>query len=346
MAHWAGSLPSQMDVRCSNLRGMRKKICENVIEAIGNTPIIRLNKIGKGLKTEIFVKLETTNPGGSIKDRIAPFIIDAAEKSGALKPGGTIVEATSGNTGMGLAMVGIVRGYKCICVMSSKQSEDKVNMLRAMGVEVVVCPSDVEPEDPRSYYSVADRLAKERPNAFLANQYHNPANGEAHYKTTGPEIWEQMDGKLDYYVAGVGTGGTISGTSKFLKEKNPKLRTIGIDPVGSILTEYKRTGKMSEAHSYLIEGVGEDIIPGNVKFEYIDEFVQVNDQDAIAMLHRLAKEEGLFVGSSCGLAVAGAIKAAEKLNGGRMLVILPDGGSKYLGKFFNAKWLEEKGIKV
>ncbi|MGE3262392.1 MAG: PLP-dependent cysteine synthase family protein [Bacteriovoracia bacterium] len=323
-----------------------RKICNNVLEAIGDTPIVRLNNITKGLKTEIFAKLEFTNPGGSIKDRIAPFIIEAAEKSGQLKPGGTIVEATSGNTGMGLAMVAVVKGYKCVCVMSSKQSQDKVNALRAVGVEVVVCPSEVGPEDPRSYYSVAKRLANEIPNAFLGNQYNNPANFEAHYTKTGPEIWEQMEGKIDYYVAGVGTGGTVSGTSKFLKEKNPKLVTIGVDPVGSILTDFKRTGKIVEAKSYLIEGVGEDIIPDNVRFNYIDEFEQVNDQDAITMLHRLAKQEGIFAGSSCGMAVAGAIQAAKKLNGGRMLVILPDSGSKYLGKFYNDAWLKEKGISV
>lgn len=325
---------------------MRRKPFNNVIEAIGDTPIVRLNKLAKGLKCEVLVKLEFANPGGSIKDRIAPFIIDAAEKSGALKPGGTIVEATSGNTGMGLAMAAAIKGYKCVFVMSSKQSQDKVNMLKAMGAEVIVCPADVEPDDPRSYYSVAKREAATRPNAILGNQYDNPANGEAHYKTTGPEIWEQMEGKIDYYAAGVGTGGTISGISRYLKEKNPKLKTFGIDPVGSILTEFKRSGKMSEAHSYLIEGVGEDIIPANVKFEYIDEFVQVNDQEAIRAMHRLAKEEGLFVGSSCGLAVAGALKAAAKLDGGRMLVILPDGGSKYLSKFYNEAWLAEKGITL
>lgn len=325
---------------------MRKKICDNVLEAIGHTPIVRLNKISHGLKTEVFAKLEFTNPGGSIKDRIAPFLIEDAERTGRLKPGGTIVEATSGNTGMGLAMAAVVKGYKCVCVMSSKQSADKVNALKAMGCEVVVCPSEVGPDDPRSYYSVAKKLAQDIPNAILGNQYNNPANFEAHYRTTGPEIWEQMDGKLDYYVAGVGTGGTVSGTSKYLKEVNPKLKTIGIDPIGSILTDFHRTGKMVEAKSYLIEGVGEDIIPDNVKFEYIDEFVQVNDQEAITMLHRLAKEEGIFAGSSCGLAVAGAIKAAEKLGGGRMLVMLPDSGSKYLGKFFNEAWLKEKGIRV
>jgi cystathionine beta-synthase len=323
-----------------------RKICNNVLEAIGDTPIVRLNNITKGLKAEVFVKLEYTNPGGSIKDRIAPFIIDAAEKSGELKPGGTIVEATSGNTGIGLAMVAITKGYKCVCVMSSKQSQDKVNALKAMGAEVIVCPSDVGPTDPRSYYSVAKRLSQEIPNAFLGNQYNNPANFEAHYKTTGPEIWEQMEGKLDYYVAGVGTGGTVSGTSQFLKEKNPNLKTIGIDPVGSILSDYKRTGKIVEAKSYLIEGVGEDILPDNVRFNLIDEFEQVNDQEAISMLHRLAKEEGIFAGSSCGMAVAGAIKAAKKLTGGRMLVILPDGGSKYLSKFYNDAWLKEKGISV
>lgn len=324
---------------------MRKPV-KNVLEAIGDTPIVRLNRMAEGLKTEIYVKLEFTNPGGSIKDRIAPFIINEAVKSGKLKPGGTIVEATSGNTGMGLAMAAAVYGYKCIFVMSSKQSVDKQNALKAMGAEVVVCPAEVGPEDPRSYYSVAKRLAAERPNAILGNQYDNPANGEAHYRTTGPEIWEQMEQKLDYYVAGVGTGGTVSGTSRFLKEVNPKLKTIGIDPVGSILTDYHRTGKKVEAQSYLIEGVGEDIIPGNVKFEFIDEFVQVNDQEAITALHRLAKEEGIFCGSSCGMAVAGALKYAKKLNGGRMLVILPDGGGKYLGKFFNDEWLKSKGINV
>lgn len=322
------------------------RIFNNVLDAIGNTPIVRLNNITKGLSAEVFVKLEYANPGGSIKDRIAPFIVDAAEKSGKLKPGGTIVEATSGNTGMGLAMVAAVRGYKCVCVMSSKQSVDKQNALKAMGAEVVVCPSDVGPTDPRSYYSVAKKIVAETPNAVLGNQYDNPANGETHYKTTGPEIWEQMGHRLDFYVAGVGTGGTVSGTSRFLKEVNPKLKTIGIDPVGSILTEYHRTGKMAEAAPYLIEGVGEDIIPDNVKFNLIDEFVQVSDQEAITMLHRLAKEEGIFAGSSSGMAVAGALKYAKKLSGGRLLVIIPDSGSKYLGKFYNEAWLKEKGIQV
>ncbi len=322
------------------------RIFDNVIDAIGNTPIVRLNAVTKGLTAEIFVKLEFANPGGSIKDRIAPFIVEQAEKSGKLKPGGTIVEATSGNTGMGLAMIAAVKGYKCVCVMSSKQSADKQNMLKAMGVEVVVCPADVAPTDPRSYYSVAKKIAAERPNAVLGNQYDNPANGAAHSMTPGPEIWEQMGHRLDFYVAGVGTGGTVSGTSRYLKEVNPKLKTIGIDPVGSILTDFHRTGKMVEAHPYLIEGVGEDIIPDNVKFKLIDDFVQVSDQESITMLHRLAKEEGIFAGSSSGMAVAGAVKYAKKLSGGRMLVIIPDNGSKYLSKFFNEAWLQEKGIQV
>ncbi len=323
-----------------------KKICATVVDAIGQTPIIRLNRMAEGLKTEVYVKLEATNPGGSIKDRIGPFIIEDAEKRGVLKPGGTIVEATSGNTGVGLAMVAIMKGYKCVFVMSDKQSVDKVNTLKALGAEVVICPSDVGPEDPRSYYSVALRLSKEIPNAILGNQYNNEANWQAHYKTTGPEIWEQMDGKIDYYAAGVGTGGTVSGISKFLKEKNPKLKTFGIDPVGSILKEYHETKKLGEAKPYLIEGVGEDIIPENVKFNLIDEMIDVTDQEAVTALHRLAKQEGIFVGSSSGMAVAGALKAAKKLNGGRMLVILPDGGGKYLAKFFNPQWLKSKGLTV
>lgn len=324
----------------------KRQVFDNVVQAIGNTPIVRLNHISAGLAPTIYVKLEMTNPGGSVKDRIGPFIVKDAEDRGLLKPGGTIVEATSGNTGVGLCLVAIQKGYKMVAVMSSKQSADKVNILKSLGAEVVICPSDVEPDDPRSYYSVARQLATERPNAVLANQYHNGANGAAHYATTGPEIWSQMDGEIDYYCAGVGTGGTISGISKFLKEKNPKVRTIGIDPIGSILTEYHRSGKMSEAKNYLIEGIGEDIIPENVKFNVIDEFVQVNDQESITALHRLAKEEGIFAGASSGAAVAGALKAAQKLPKGNMLIILPDGGGKYLSKFYNPDWLKANGIKV
>lgn len=325
---------------------MKRGVYNNVLEAIGNTPLVKLNKIINGFAGEVYVKLEAANPGGSIKDRIAPFIIADAEKSGRLKPGGTIVEATSGNTGIGLAMAAITKGYKCVAVMSDKQSMDKVNILKSYGVDVVMCPAEVEPEDPRSYYKVAERLSREIPNAVLGNQYNNMANTEAHYRTTGPEIWDQLDGKVDYYLAGVGTGGTISGTSKFLKEKNGKLMTIGVDPKGSILKEYHETGKIGKAHSYLIEGMGEDFLPANVCFPLIDKFVQVTDQEAITAMHRLVREEGIFCGASGGAAIAGMIKILPELKPGRMVVILPDNGTKYIGKFYNAEWLKSKGIQV
>ena len=324
----------------------KKKICDSVIEAIGNTPIIRLNKIVAGLAPTIYVKWEGTNPGGSIKDRIAPFIVNDYEKRGVLRPGGTLVEATSGNTGLGLAICAIQKGYKMVVTLSSKQSMDKVNILKAMGVEVHICPSEVGPDHPESYHSVAQRLSETIPNAVLANQYHNPMNAQAHYETTGPEIWEQMDGKIDWFVAGVGTGGTISGCAKFLKEKNPKIRSIGIDPVGSLLADFHRTKQKVEVAKYLIEGIGTDIIPANVHFQYIDEMVQVGDQDAIAALHLLSKKEGIFAGSSSGSAIAGALRVAKKLPQGNMVVILPDGGMKYLAKFYNPDWLAANGIQV
>lgn len=324
----------------------KSRVYENVVAAIGNTPIVRLNRLSTGLAPTIYVKLEACNPGGSVKDRIAPYIVKDAEARGLLKPGGTIVEATSGNTGVGLCLLAIQRGYKMVAVMSSKQSVDKVNILKAFGAEVVMCPAEVEPDDPRSYYSVAKRLSEEIPNAVLANQYHNSANAQAHYETTGPEIWSQMDGDLDYYVAGVGTGGTISGVSRFLKEKKPSLRSYAVDPIGSILTDYHRSKKIVEAGSYLIEGIGEDIIPANVHFQHINEFVQVNDQESITALHRLAREEGIFAGASCGAAIAGALKTAAKLGPGNMLVILPDSGHKYLGKFYNPEWLKKNGIEI
>lgn len=324
----------------------KKNVYDSVIAAIGHTPIIKLNRIVGGLKPTIYVKWEGTNPGGSIKDRIGPFIVEDYEKRGILKPGGTIVEATSGNTGMGLAICAIQKGYKMVVTLSSKQSMDKVNILRAMGVTVHICPCEVGPDHPDSYHSVAKRLANEIPNAVLANQYHNPMNAYAHYVTTGPEIWEQMDGQIDYFVAGVGTGGTISGCAKFLKEKNPKIRSFGIDPVGSLLAEYHRTKKVGTAERYLIEGIGTDIIPGNVHFQYIDEMVAINDQEAISGLHLLAKGEGIFAGSSSGSAIAGALKIAAHLPGGNMIVILPDGGMKYLAKFYNPEWLAANGIKV
>lgn len=325
----------------------KKSVYNNVVEAIGNTPIIRLNQITKDLKTEIFVKLEVCNPGGSVKDRIASYIIEDAEKKGLLKPGYTIVEATSGNTGVGLCMVAVQKGYKIVAVISDKQSVDKINTLKALGAEVVICPAKVEPEDPRSYYSVAEKLSKENPKAILANQYHNEANVKAHYKSTGPEIWEQMNGNIDYFVAGMGTGGTISGCSRFLKEKNPQLKSFGIDPEGSILANFHQTKEIGEAKSYLTEGIGEDIIPKNTHFEMIDETITVTDQEAVHYLHQLSKKEGIFVGSSSGAAVAGAVKAAKKLDKpGRMLVILPDGGGKYLNKFFNPEWLKKNNLHI
>ena len=325
----------------------KKNICNNVVEAIGNTPIIRLNHITKGLPMEIFVKLEACNPGGSIKDRIASCIVEDAEKKGLLKPGYTIVEATSGNTGVGLCMVAIQKGYKVVAVISSKQSVDKINTLKALGAKVIVCPAEVEPEDPRSYYSVAEKITKEDPHAILANQYHNEANVKAHYTSTGPEIWRQMDGNMDYFVAGMGTGGTISGCSRFLKEKKPNLKSFGVDPEGSILANFHQTKEIMEAKSYLTEGIGEDIIPKNTHFEMIDEVITVTDKEAVHYLHQLSKMEGIFVGSSSGAAVAGAIKAAKKLNRpGRMLVILPDGGGKYLNKFFNPEWLKKHNLTI
>ncbi len=323
-----------------------KKISNTVVDAIGNTPIVRLHSVSSGLEPTIYVKLEACNPGGSIKDRIAPFLIGDAEKEGTLKPGGTIVEATSGNTAIGLAMAAISarKGYKVVAVMSDKQSIDKVNTLHALGVKTVVTPSSVPPDHPESYYSVAERIVKETPNAILTNQYHNGANPRAHYETTGPEIWEQMEGNIQYFVAGLGTGGTISGVSHFLKEKNKSIQTIGVDPKGSILRQYHETKTVGEAGSYLIEGIGEDIIPKNVHFDYIDTMVTVDDQESITYLHRLAKEEGIFGGSSSGAAIAGAVKIARTLPKGNMLVILPDGGGKYLSKFYNSKWLRDNGL--
>ncbi len=324
----------------------QRRVFDSAMEAIGDTPIIRFNKIGTNFKPTIYGKMEACNPGGSIKDRIGPYLVNQAEKDGKLKPGGTIVEATRGNTGVGLAMVAISRGYKMVAVLSDKQSMDKVNTLKDLGVKVVVTPSEVEPDHPESYYSVADKIAKDTPNSFLANQYHNPSNPLTHFETTGPEIWDQMAGELDYFVAGIGTGGTISGCARYLKEKNPNIKVIGVEPVGSILGEYHRTGNLIPGKSYLTEGVGEDIIPDNVHFKHIDEIITVTDQDAVDWLHRLARWEGLFCGSSCGAAVAGAVKAAEALGEGKMLIVLPDGGSKYLGKFYNPEWMKSVGLRV
>lgn len=319
----------------------------SITETIGDTPLIKLKNVNVGVKGTILVKPEYFNPGNSVKDRIGYKIIEEAEKSGKLKPGGTIIEATSGNTGMGLALVAIAKGYKCIFTLSDKQSREKIDILRAMGAEVIVCPTNVPPEDPRSYYSVAEQMTKETPNSFYANQYHNLSNTHAHYETTGPEIWKQTEGEITHFVAGVGTGGTISGAGKFLKEKSSNIYNIGIDTYGSVFKKYKETGKFDEKEifPYLTEGIGEDILPENVNFDMIDTFVKVTDKDAAIMARRLAREEGLFVGWSSGSAVYGALKYARKnlTEDDTMVIILPDHGSRYLGKVYNDSWMKDHG---
>jgi cystathionine beta-synthase len=324
---------------------MPRRPCENVLAAIGDTPIVRLNRVTQGLKADIYVKLEFLNPGGSMKDRVALKIIEDAERSGQLKPGGVIVEATSGNTGAGLAQVAAIRGYNCIFVMPDKMSDEKVKALRAYGAKVVVCPTAVAPEDPRSYYSVAKRLVQETPGAMLANQYHNPSNPAAHYTSTGPEIWEQMQGKIDYFVAGMGTGGTLSGVGKYLKERNPKVKTVGVDPVGSIYYDYLKTGSLVGTKTYKVEGIGEDFLPSTMDFQYLDEVVRVNDMECFSMTRRLVREEGIYCGGSSGAAVIGAIKFAQKIDEKcTMLVLLPDSASKYLSKIFDDTWMREHGF--
>ncbi len=324
-------------------------IYNSIIDVIGDTPLVRLNRVTDGLKLTIAAKVEYFNPGQSIKDRIALKMIDDAEKKGLIKPGGTIIEGTSGNTGMGLALVAAVRGYKCIFTTTDKQSKEKVDLLRALGATVKVCPTNVEPDDPESYYSVAKRLSEEIPNSYYPNQYDNLSNTQAHYETTGPEIWEQTDGKVTHYVAGMGTGGTVSGAAKFLKEKNAGVKVIGVDSVGSVYKKYFETGKFdkSEIKPYITEGIGEDIIPENVNFDLIDVVEQVGDKDAMQMTRRLAKEEGLFIGGSCGAAVAGALRYARNNNLGEndlMVVILPDSGTRYVSKIYNDDWMREHGF--
>ncbi|MEX2591673.1 MAG: cystathionine beta-synthase [Anditalea sp.] len=323
-------------------------IYNSIIDTIGNTPLVRLNRINKDIKGEILVKVEYFNPGNSMKDRIALKMVEDAEKTGLLKPGGTIIEGTSGNTGMGLALAAIAKGYKCIFTMADKQSQEKIDILKAVGAEVVVCPTNVSPEDPRSYYSIAKKLQQEIPNSFYPNQYDNLSNWKAHYETTGPEIWKDTEGKITHYAAGVGTGGTISGASKFLKEQNPEIISVGIDTYGSVFKKYKETGIFdeNEIYPYLTEGIGEDILPKNVDFSVIDHFVKVTDKDAAVMTRRLSREEGLFVGWSCGSAVHGALEyARENLkDGDRMVILLPDHGSRYVGKIYNDDWMRNHGF--
>ena len=323
---------------------MMKGSKKNVLDAIGNTPIVKLNKVANGVKSEIYVKLEYMNPGGSSKDRIGGFIMDRAVAAGKIKPGGTIIEGTSGNTGVGLAMWAAVNGYKCVFVMADKQSIEKVNNLKSFGAKVVVCPTDVEPEDPRSYYSVSKRLAETIPNSYYVNQYDNLWNRETHVATTGPEIFEQTQGDFDIYMAGVGTGGTITGVSSYLKTKMPKLKTVGVDVEGSIVAQFARTGDLSGARSYVIEGIGEDFIPENYDFKVIDDWVVVGDKESFLMTRALLKQEGIYTGGSGGAAVVGALKYAQTLKEPKkILVILPDSGNRYASKIFNDEWMMSKG---
>lgn len=321
----------------------------NILETIGNTPLVKLNTITKDIPGTILAKIETTNPGNSIKDRMALKMIEDAEKSGLLKPGGTIIEGTSGNTGMGLAIAAVIKGYKCIFTTTDKQSKEKVDALRAFGAEVIVCPTDVDPEDPRSYYSVSSRLEREIPNSWKPNQYDNLSNTQANYEQTGPEIWKQTEGKVTHLVVGVGTGGTISGTGKFLKEQNPDIKVWGIDTYGSVFKKYKETGEFDkkEIYPYITEGIGEDFIPKNVDFDVIDHFEKVTDKDAALMTLELARKEGIFVGNSAGAAVAGILQMGKKISEDDVVVIIfHDHGSRYMGKMFNEDWLKAQGYLV
>ena len=319
---------------------------KNILETIGNTPLVQLNSIVKGVSATVLAKIETTNPGNSIKDRMALKMIEDAERSGLLKPGGTIIEGTSGNTGMGLAIAAVVKGYKCIFTTTDKQSKEKVDALRAFGAEVIVCPTNVEPEDPRSYYSVSSRLEREVPNSWKPNQYDNLSNTQAHYEQTGPEIWEQTEGKITHLVVGVGTGGTISGTAKYLKEKNPNIKVWGIDTYGSVFKKYKETGEFdkNEIYPYITEGIGEDFLPANVDFSLIDRFEKVTDKDAALMTREIARKEGIFAGNSAGSAVAGLLQLKGELKVSDVVVIIfHDHGTRYLGKMYNDDWLRAQG---
>jgi cystathionine beta-synthase len=319
---------------------------KNILETIGNTPLVKLNKLTEELPCLVLAKYEAFNPGNSTKDRMALKMIEDAESDGRLKPGGTIIEGTSGNTGMGLALAGIVKGYKCIFVISDKQSKEKVDMLRAVGAEVVVCPTDVEPTDPRSYYSVSKCLGEETPNSWYVNQYDNPSNALAHYETTGPEIWKQTEGKITHFVVGVGTGGTISGIGKYLKEQNPNIKIWGIDTYGSVFKKYHETGifDQNEIYTYVSEGIGEDILPKNVDFSLIDGFTKVTDKDAAVYTRRLAKEEGMFLGNSAGAAIKGLLQLKEHFKKDDVVVVLfHDHGSRYVAKMFNDDWMQKMG---
>tara|TARA_B100001057_G_scaffold69606_1_gene63404 strand:+ start:767 stop:1747 length:981 start_codon:yes stop_codon:yes gene_type:complete len=323
------------------------KYLDSILETIGNTPLIKLNRITSEIDALVMAKVESFNPGNSVKDRMALKMVEDAESLGLLKPGGTIVEGTSGNTGMGLALAAIVKGYKLICVSTDKQSKEKFDILRAVGAKVIVCPTNVSPEDSKSYYSTSKRIADETPNSWYANQYDNPSNAKAHYETTGPEIWEQTQGKITHFVVGVGTGGTISGVGKFLKEKKPNIKIWGIDTYGSVFKKYHETGVFdpNEIYPYSTEGIGEDILPENVDFSVIDLFEKVTDKDAALFTRTLAKTEGIFAGNSCGAAIKGLIQLKSKLKKTDVVVILlHDSGSRYIGKIYNDDWMKSKGF--
>jgi cystathionine beta-synthase len=324
---------------------------DSVLGTIGDTPLVRINEIANDLPCTVLGKVEFFNPGGSVKDRIGVSMIEDAEENGLIEPGGTIIEGTSGNTGAGLAIAAIAKGYRCIFTTTDKQSREKVDVLRGLGAEVLICPTNVEPDDPRSYYSVAKRLSEEIPNSVYLNQYDNPSNPKIHYETTGPELWEQTEGQITHYVAGAGTGGTISGTGRYLKEQSEDVTVIGVDPAGSVFHKYFHEGVFDEdeIYPYFTEGVGEDILPDNMNFDVVDDFVQVEDKPAMQMTRRLAQEEGLFIGQSCGMAMAGALKWMEAHRDTLtaddvVVVILPDSGFRYLSKTYNDEWMRNHGF--
>ena len=320
------------------------EFANSILETIGNTPLVKINRITSEIEALVLAKVESFNPGNSVKDRMALKMIEDAEKEGKLKPGGTIVEGTSGNTGMGLALASIVKGYKLICVSTDKQSKEKFDILKAVGAKVIICPTDVEPEDPKSYYSTSKRIAKETDNSWYVNQYDNLSNTEAHYQTTGPEIWKQTGGKITHFVVGVGTGGTISGVGKYLKEKNSKIKIWGIDTYGSVFKKYHETGEFdkNEIYPYLTEGIGEDILPKNVDFSIIDHFEKVTDKDAAIFTRKLAREEGIFAGNSCGAAIKGVLQLKKHFKKDDVVVVLlHDSGSRYVGKIYNDEWMKK-----
>ncbi len=318
------------------------KYAKNILETIGHTPLVKLNKVTEGIKATVLAKVEFFNPGGSVKDRIGVLMIEDAISKGRLKSGGTIVESTSGNTGVGLALVASVMGFKAIFTMPDKMSEEKVRLLRSLGAEVIICPTAVPPDSPESYYSVAKRIVESTPNAILADQYFNEKNPQAHYETTGPEIWEDSAGKVSHFVGGMGTGGTVSGIGRFLKEKNPSIQIIGVDPIGSVFKEYFYTKKIGESHTYLVEGIGEDMIPSTCHFQYVDDVMSVSDEASFNMARRLSREEGLIAGGSSGSAVQVAIEVARKLDEDQVVVVLlPDTGERYLSKFHSDEWMQK-----